>query len=278
MFGSNTKVGREYFSDRSKSGSPDLSLMVTTMFTTLQGEGPFSGRPAIFVRLAKCNLNCSFCDTYFDDGMWFSHDRLEHELVAKGVEKYGNERAVKRYLGVVFTGGEPSLQTSLPLLIARLVDKFAFVQIESNGILPFPTLPDETMLVISPKVVEVDGKMLDHYTTPAKNNLQRADCLKFVLSADAASPYHTVPKWAFDWQFNTRNPIYVSPMNIYAKPPQVSSLASMHQRAQEERISFWTPGLLDLERVRANHEYAAEYALKNGIWLTLQTHLFANLP
>jgi len=56
MFGTNEIVGRKYFKDAAKD-----QLFVTSMFMTLQGEGPFRGEPAFFIRLAKCNLDCQFC-------------------------------------------------------------------------------------------------------------------------------------------------------------------------------------------------------------------------
>lgn len=56
MFGKNEIVGQKFFSDAKKD-----ELFVTSMFFTLQGEGPFAGKPALFIRLAKCNLACSFC-------------------------------------------------------------------------------------------------------------------------------------------------------------------------------------------------------------------------
>lgn len=71
MFGMNEIVGKKYFKD-----APKDSLLVTSRFYTLQGEGPFRGHPAYFVRLAKCNLACSFCDTYFDSGEWQTFDQI----------------------------------------------------------------------------------------------------------------------------------------------------------------------------------------------------------
>jgi organic radical activating enzyme len=56
MFGTNSIVGKRWFKD----AHPD-QMFVTSMFMTLQGEGPYRGEPAFFIRLAKCNLDCQFC-------------------------------------------------------------------------------------------------------------------------------------------------------------------------------------------------------------------------
>lgn len=59
MFGANEIVGKKYYRERPEF--TDDKLFVTSMFMTLQGEGPYRGMPAFFIRLAKCNLACSFC-------------------------------------------------------------------------------------------------------------------------------------------------------------------------------------------------------------------------
>jgi len=56
LFGTNKIIGQKYFKE-----APADSLFVTSMFFTLQGEGPYAGMPALFIRLTKCNLACSFC-------------------------------------------------------------------------------------------------------------------------------------------------------------------------------------------------------------------------
>ena len=74
MFGKNEIVGKKYFDDAGDK------LFVTSIFYTLQGEGPYRGEPAVFVRLAKCNLACTFCDTYFDGGDWLTFEQLDQRI------------------------------------------------------------------------------------------------------------------------------------------------------------------------------------------------------
>lgn len=73
-------------------------MIINEIFYSLQGEGINAGRAAIFIRLAKCNLRCSFCDTDFDEGTEMSLSELEEAI--KGFES--------RF--IIWTGGEPTLQ------------------------------------------------------------------------------------------------------------------------------------------------------------------------
>ncbi len=291
MFGTNEIVGKKYFKD-----APKDSLFVTSMFFTLQGEGPYSGSPALFIRLTKCNLTCSFCDTFFDDGEWMTFQ----EIFAKAddtIRQYWTSRgkevphwvknndypgSVHPNVVLVMTGGEPLLQENIgPFLnIASVI--FGKTQIESNGI-PDTEVPGCTTLVCSPKCAEKDGKPTK-YLKPSKTILERADCLKFVMSADPDSPYHTIPDWAIEWA-ETNGDIYCSPMNIYNDFPQKIKLLraekgtiTMAERSTvDEVISFWEPGLLNLAANQANHEYTARYCMDHGFKLNLQMHLYASL-
>ena len=206
MFGTNEIIGKKYFKD-----APEHSLFVTSMFFTLQGEGPYAGMPALFIRLTKCNLDCSFCDTFFDDGEWMTYAELEakaHETIrdfwvskGKTVPEWAC-RGRNDYPGVVLvmTGGEPLLQDNISYWMKRQLAHYKAVQVESNGV-PDTEVPEGVTLVCSPKCIEKNGKPVK-YLAPSKTILERADCLKFVVSADPESPYSTVPDWAFEWKKN----------------------------------------------------------------------------
>lgn len=274
MFGKNEIVGQKYFD---KAGD---KLFVTSIFYTLQGEGPYRGEPAVFVRLAKCNLACSFCDTYFDGGDWLTFDEIDFRI-GDVLRKYFDgdvpEWAEKK-IGLVVTGGEPMLQKNLGPFLERMEDHFAWTQIESNGII-VQDIPESTTLVVSPKCLEKNGKPVK-YLQPNPEMLARANCLKFVMNADQDSPYSSIPDWA-----KGDRKVFISPMNIYNREPQKSkqirseknSISIEERSAVDEVISFWEEGLLDMKENQKNHEYAAQYCAKNGFILNLQIHLYASL-
>ncbi len=93
---------------------------VNDIFYTLQGEGFYTGVPAIFIRFAECNLRCDFCDTDFKESLEMTLGDLEMTL-AQYPAKH-----------VVLTGGEPSLQTDEELLQMLHAEGY-YVQIETNG-------------------------------------------------------------------------------------------------------------------------------------------------
>lgn len=272
MFGKNEIVGKRHF-------PADDELLVVSYFVTLQGEGPYSGLPAVFVRLAKCNLACSFCDTYFDSGDWMTFDELSTRL---DEEIWDRPLSQDQYV-LVITGGEPLLQKALtPFLELQESHGWKAMQIESNGIVQ-QAIPETVTLVVSPKCLEKEGKAVKYFQ-PGKDMLARADCLKFVMESDPSSPYSTVPLWALDWKRDTGKEIYVSPMNIYNRAPKTAKVArnanqtTVEDRSKvEEVISFWEPGLLDLAANQRNHEYTAAYAIANGLRFQLQTHLYASV-
>lgn len=118
------------------------SLLVKSIFLTLQGEGPFAGRPSVFVRLGGCNLQCSFCDTEFEEFEEISIATILAEIDALR----GN---IPGRMLVVITGGEPLRQEIRPFC-EHLLAKGYDVQLETNGTLYRP-LPREVSVVCSPK-------------------------------------------------------------------------------------------------------------------------------
>lgn len=114
-------------------------MLINEIFYSFQGEGVYVGTPAIFLRLSKCNLNCSFCDTQFEQGEEYSIKDLI-TILKDMFEKHNCNL-------LVITGGEPLLQyEELKLLINQLD---CDIQIETNGLIRKPLL--NATYVISPK-------------------------------------------------------------------------------------------------------------------------------
>ncbi len=99
---------------------PEGRLKVVEIFGSIQGEGPYSGLPATFIRLAGCNLQCPNCDTDYTD-----HKVLHSHSIITQVRLQANHL-------VVITGGEPFLQNIGPL-VAKLKEHGYHIQIETNG-------------------------------------------------------------------------------------------------------------------------------------------------
>lgn len=144
---------RDYRAD----GSLDI---VGSPFYTIQGEGPFAGRPAVFVRLAGCNLQCPGCDTDYTTG----RKRMGYIDLASEVDVIMPSRL--RYSGglVVVTGGEPFRQNLGPL-VQNLLHQDYDVQIETNGtmmpedIFSFPFGASNLTIVCSPKTPSLNPKL-----------------------------------------------------------------------------------------------------------------------
>lgn len=150
-----------------------MTYSVKELYYTLQGEGAHTGRPAVFLRFAGCNLwsgreehraeaICRFCDTEFvgTDGPGGGKFETASELTeAVRTAWMGADSAATRY--VVCTGGEPLLQLD-GLLIDELHKAGFEIGVESNGTLAAPDGID--WLCVSPKgaapVVQSSGNEL----------------------------------------------------------------------------------------------------------------------
>lgn len=129
-------------------------LDIVSIFQTIQGEGPFAGCPAVFVRLAGCNLQCPLCDTDYTSGR--KHYSIED--IADDVRLVRGRATL-----VVITGGEPFRQPIRKLVDALLVDGYR-VQIETNGTLyrELDFKHRRLTIVCSPKAGSVNQKLLPH--------------------------------------------------------------------------------------------------------------------
>lgn len=236
----------------------DGKIAVQDIFYTIQGEGPFGGMPAVFIRLAGCHLACTFCDTEFESGMG---NRLTvDEIVSRALNTLSNSMLGLRMPMVVMTGGEPLRQTTGPLAGALVKAGFSMVQYETAG-----NLWDETLrsllergmahLVTSPKTPQVHpmiARYCRHY--------------KYVLSHDAVDPVDGLPRGSTQdppcgppwrpWEIGRDTDLLTGHTSIWVSP------CDAHDPVANQR----------------NMSTAAMSCMRYGYRLSLQTHKILNLP
>src|SRR3954451_14009106 len=169
-------------------GVSGAELVVSEVFgPTWQGEGPSIGRRCGFVRLGRCNLACSWCDTPYTWD-WDRYDPAV-ELARRPVAELLAELDAMGVDMIVVTGGEPLLQqTHLEPLVAGAAERGWWIEIETAGtIAPRPQLAGVARFNVSPKLAN-SGNPIERRYRPDVLRAFQADgraAFKFV-ACDAA--------------------------------------------------------------------------------------------
>lgn len=213
-------------------------LDIIDIWPTIQGEGPFSGMPAVFVRLAGCDLQCPGCDTdYTSNRKMMPMQDVRTDIISKVKHPHNL---------VVLTGGEPFRQNIKPLVIELLKCGY-LVQVETNGTLwineslfegesEHPWL-GELYIVCSPKTAKVHSKIILY-----------AHFWKYILQHGKVDPNDGLPTSSLGessppFRTRDRQKIFISPMDEG-----------------------------DPIKNKLNMEAAVESCMKFGYRLSLQTH------
>lgn len=223
---------------------PQGALNVQEIFATIQGEGPFAGTPATFIRLAGCNLQCPMCDTDY------TSQRLTMEIgeISREVRRLRVPQSVVSCPPlVVITGGEPFRQNLTPLVTLLLGLGFT-VQLETNGILFLEGFPYEKVTIVcSPKTGRINYDMA-----------KKVRAFKYIVQEGYIHPFDGLP-------FATMG---VLKQTEVARPPLGSTAEIFIQPLDEN----------DNKKNRANLDAAVKSCLNFGYRLCIQTHKLANVP
>lgn len=242
MFGKNPVAGKR-----------EGDFSVHSIWFTLQGEGPWAGKPAVFVRLSDCNLRCHFCDTDF----------TSKREVMPAYELWLRIRAAcaaAKCNHVVITGGEPMLQP-LPMLLTLCQDSMLRFQVETAGTVwpegmgHFCTRnPDgqvgKALLVVSPKT----GKV-----TPEVNH--QAGAWKYLVTKD---DLRSLQERKGDGLPNMSTQVLGHPLLI-ARP---GNDAPVYVQPLDEGRDTMAKGIATQD----NYSAAAAIAMAKGYRLSLQMH------
>ena len=264
MFGENEVAPIEHEADGQR-------LRVKEIFGTIQGEGPFAGRPAIFIRMAGCNLRCHFCDTDFEDGDYLALNQIIRKVEA-ATDHCNTEL-------IVITGGEPLIQNIVPLCV-ELTSVGFNVQIETagtvwperdphsgsvraNGKLTALVIAGRVTLVCSPKTPKLHPKIID-----------LCDNFKYIIRAGEVDELtglpnvstQTIPTGAE--QDQRSRPWYpkhgrLTTMTIWLQP------CAEYHVAQVTNLKM---PIADSKATRENIELCTRLAMRHGYRISLQQH------
>ena len=196
---------------------------INNIFYSLQGEGRNTGRAAIFIRFAGCNLRCSFCDTEFN-----TYREMSDEDILSAIRDYPS-----RF--VVLTGGEPTLQVD-EAFVDLLHQQGYEVAMESNGTRPAPQNLD--WLTVSPKIFG-EGYLV-------KGEWRIPDEIKVVFDEDTSeklSSLHPSP-------FTSHQLLYLQPCDTgdAARNKVITQACVEYIKAHPQwRLSLQTHKLIDIE-------------------------------
>ena len=171
----------------------DLTLPVVETFTSIQGESTHAGRLCFFIRLAGCNLKCSYCDTVYGQdaasGTLQTLGTLLEAAEASGVDL------------VEITGGEPALHPETPELAAVLLENGFEVLMETNGSILLDKIPRGVKRIID---VKLPSSNMSEYNDPANYELlHEGDELKFVTGS--FQDFQWALEWIDRWQLDKKN-------------------------------------------------------------------------
>lgn len=233
---------------------PKGSLDVHSVFATIQGEGPFAGRPAVFVRLAGCNLQCPGCDTeYTATRIPMTVLEVANNIAICIAKNFGGLVAPL----IVITGGEPFRQNIFPLVNA-LTGEGLLVQVETNGTIWPKQLADIATLgnplfqiVCSPKAPRIAHGMVPN-------------AYKYVLEAGHIDPIDGLPTSVLENGLRPYRPHFTDTV--------------WKMMLAKGRVYVQPMDAKDAIKTSNNIGAAIDSAMRYGYTLCLQMHKYANLP
>jgi 7-carboxy-7-deazaguanine synthase len=147
-----------------------VSLLVSEVFFSIQGEGTRAGAPCVFVRLTGCPLRCTWCDTEyaFHEGTRREEDDLLAEVAGHGCRL------------VELTGGEPLAQPAAFPFVSRLLDAGYDVLVETSGHVPLDGLDPRAVAIVDVKAPGSGETGRMHWAN--LDRLKPSDEAKFVIA------------------------------------------------------------------------------------------------
>lgn len=181
-------------------------MIVNEIFYSIDGEGLRTGELAVFIRLAGCNLNCSYCDTKYalkaNSGTKMTIDEIIEEI-----KKYNCQN-------ITLTGGEPLIHPGVNELIDRLVQNNYYVNIETNGSIDITPYLNRCLITMDYKLPSSNMERFMRLDNLEK--LGENDVLKFVTEE---SDFNKIEEILRDYYIKSY--VYLSPIFNSVEPERI---------------------------------------------------------
>lgn len=186
----------------------NIKFDVIEIFDSIDGEGKRTGELATFIRLAGCNLNCSYCDTKYAQNFGEGTPMTIEEII-NAIKYLGNKN-------VTLTGGEP-LRLGIVTLIQELSINNFEINIETNGSIPLYTIPRYKNVFYTMDYKCPSSNMEDKMDLRNLEFLDEDDVLKFVVGdeQDLEKVYYILKK------YNIKAQVYLSPVFNKIQPVEI---------------------------------------------------------
>lgn len=168
-------------------------MKISEIFYSLQGEGPQTGMPAVFIRMSGCNLDCAYCDS--------KYAKHGQKKTIPSIVKEVNQHNCPN---VILTGGEPMIQPRLMSLIKELGDKNIFI--ETNGTIYNPSTTGYATFIVSPK--------LQFMTDKYKETIKKFDNINATFKFVVKTRKHFFNVKEFCEELNIKSNVYIMPQGI----------------------------------------------------------------
>ncbi|MFT5572179.1 MAG: 7-carboxy-7-deazaguanine synthase [Cryomorphaceae bacterium] len=146
-----------------------MSLRITEIFFSIQGESNTVGYPTVFVRLTGCPMRCSYCDTAY---AFHGGSKMQHSDIIDEVQKHNAKH-------VTVTGGEPLAQAECHELLTELCDLGYLVSLETGGAIDISKVDNRVYTVLDIKTPASNEEKNNKYEN--LDHIKPSDCLKFVI-------------------------------------------------------------------------------------------------
>lgn len=183
-------------------------MRVNEIFKSIDGEGLRTGELTTFIRLAGCNLRCSYCDTCYALKNFNGTEMSVDEIVKKAKKM--------DYRNITLTGGEPLIHKDVDDLISKLCENGFYVNIETNGSVPIDKYITNKNIILTMDYKLPSSGVEKNMNLNNLEKLRENDVLKFVIGKDDFDKLKQVVE-----KYSIKSYIYLSPVFGEVEPFEI---------------------------------------------------------